>query len=197
MCKLIHVTGQSGCGKSTLAKKFESHALRVEVDPIQFEAARRAFPFAKGDLMNWYLWPEKPWETLRLNSLIGLSLRTVYPALFKAENQSKSVVIEGCFLARDWFQETLEQVLENAGYSFSSVSYLHLTQPPEIVLQRIRDRAKKNNNDAQLKIFTDVNATLYNARWFSAFLSEVWTTFDDPNLLESEINKILSVAATE
>ena len=188
---LIFLTGQSGCGKSTIATKFDSSAFRVDVDAIQYEAARRAFPFArKTEFMNWFLWPQHP-DTFDAVPLISLSLRAIYPTLLSEESHVQSVLIEGCFLAHDWFRGALETVLSGAGHAFGSTCHFYLKQSSNVVLGQIRERSARTKNEAQLKVFKDEAAIEHNSRWFSEFLCEEWQHFDDKHLLEIEIKRCL------
>jgi hypothetical protein len=185
MPSIVVLTGVVGAGKSTVASRFSESAFVVRTDAVQFDAARRAFPFLrKSQEQNWEIWP-RDLSTMHINRLFNLSLTSTYPELLQHRG---NVIVEGTIICRDWFQAPLIEEIKTICRFNRDVALhrLDLIPTAEVLQQQILARGKPED----LQPFSDIAVVRQHIQWAQERTDEGWIRFQDSAELESAIREI-------
>ncbi len=143
MPRLILVGGASGGGKSKALAALPATVLKIGVDAVLYDAARRAFPFVRqGREHDWAIWPRDP-GTIDLPRLLELALMQTVP---RCAGYCGNVVAEGAILINDWFRLPFCEALARLGMEVSEAhsECLFLDPPAPVLLEQIHRRAETN-----------------------------------------------------
>jgi len=193
MPKLIFVSGASGSGKTETIAAITGPVLKIEVDAIQLESARRAFPFLRsGREYDWFLWPRDP-STIDLERLLELSIAGQVRQL--AEHRG-DLIAEGAILVNEWFRMPFRRALARLGHSFADadVVCLFLDAPPALMLEHIHQRAARwPHRRHERAHYPDVAAVdrLRNLH-LAQLATGRWELVPDPQSLSTRLDDLLA-----